>query len=127
MLPGVAAKGKQELMARFTPSLQHLLAHGSHFRHFLVHETVQEVRRGMSTSVEAHTCLSDSAYRCVFVCMQACLCVYVGVTECSHGLSPESGQTGQKETSKDWMIDAGQSLSLMNGLRYVCNWRQGAT
>lgn len=83
-------------------------------------ETVQEVRRGMSTSVKAHTRMSDSMCRCVFVCTQACLrvCFYESVAVV---LYLKSGQTGQRETSKDWMIDAGQSLSLMNGLRYVSN------
>lgn len=79
-------------------------------------EIVQEVRRVMSTSVKAHTRMSDSMCRCVFVCMQACLrvCFY-------ESFYLNSGQTGPRETSKDWMIDAGQSLSLMNGLRNVSN------
>lgn len=83
-------------------------------------ETVQEVRLGMSTSVKAHARMSDSMCRCVFVCMQACLrvCFYESAAV---GFYLKSGQTCPRETSKDWMIDAGQSLSLMNGLRYVSN------
>lgn len=87
---------------------------------FLHMETVQEVRRGMSMSVKAHTRMSDSMCRCVFVCMLVCLrvrfCGSVAV-----GFYLKSGQTGLRETSKDWMIDAGQSLSLMNGLCYFSN------
>lgn len=83
-------------------------------------ETVQEVRRGMSTSVKAHTRMSDSMCRCVFVCMQACLRVCFDESV-AVGSYLKWGQTGPRETSKDWMIDAGQSLSLMNELRYVSN------
>lgn len=37
-LPGIAAKYQHGLLERFTLTLQHLLAHGSHFRLFLVHK-----------------------------------------------------------------------------------------
>ena len=78
-------------------------------------KTVQEVRRGISMSVKAHTRMSDSMCKCVFVCMQARLrvCFYESVAV---GFYLKSGQTGPRETSEVWMIDAGQPLNLMNEL-----------
>lgn len=85
-------------------------------------EPAQEVRGGMSTSVKAHTRMtdSDSMCKCIFVCTQARLRVCFDESVAA-GFYLKSGQTGLRETSKDWMMDAGQSLNLMNGLRYVSN------
>lgn len=83
-------------------------------------EKVQEVQRGMSMSVKSHARMSDSMCRCIYVCMEAYLCVCF-YESAAMGFYLKSGPSGPRETSKDWMIDAGQSLSLMNGLHYVSN------
>lgn len=84
-------------------------------------ETVQEVL-WMSKSVRANACMSDG--ECVGVFLRTrkalCVCVCFGVSV-AVVVYLKAGQADPGETSDDWMIDAGQWLSLINGLRHVSN------